>query len=594
MPGVLNGHANGSATAQGQHPGSERTPRKLVLCFDGTGNTFTGTNADTNVVKILSKLDRNDPDQYHYYQTGIGTYDINEKSVNKTWFGEMQSSISQTVDQGIGNTFDAHVMAGYRFLMRYYDSGDKIYMFGFSRGAFTAKFLARMISTVGLLCKGNEEMVPFAYRLYQRYLAGEVEDFITSHPKKKNREKAAKKAEKKAAKKAAALAAANGNGNGNGHSNGNGNGHSETQPLLDDMEPDVEPHDHQEGEDPAIHGHNFEVAADEIAAFSDTFCRKEVSSHCDTDQKEGKESNIKVHFLGIWDCVNSVAILERKAPIPVPVVGTAHHVRHAVAVDERRVKFKAALMAQDMKKGEEIHEDILEVWFPGCHGDVGGGWPASDKNPLEGGQAEMTWWETIKNFFSTRKPPKGKAIGCDRLQLSDVALAWMIGEVEEVGKKHPEAALKWREDKLKHFKDKYADKKHKAMKAPIHDSLAFNTGTGFFTVLLWKLMEWLPFIKRWELEDGQWENVRFPLNKGETRDIPKDAVLHESLLYRLKKVNDYCPPNNHGGVLPACLKHHPSGTIAECDPPHDHSQVHKDCSHRTFTILKSVDSMDLK
>lgn len=34
----------------------------------------------------------------------------------------MCSSISQTIDQGIGTTFDAHLMAGYRFLMRYYDS----------------------------------------------------------------------------------------------------------------------------------------------------------------------------------------------------------------------------------------------------------------------------------------------------------------------------------------------------------------------------------------------------------------------------------------------------------------------------------------
>ena len=42
--------------------------------------------------------------------------------MHKSWFGEMCSSVSQTVDQGIGTTFDAHVMAGYRFLMRFYDS----------------------------------------------------------------------------------------------------------------------------------------------------------------------------------------------------------------------------------------------------------------------------------------------------------------------------------------------------------------------------------------------------------------------------------------------------------------------------------------
>jgi uncharacterized protein (DUF2235 family) len=43
--------------------------KKIILCFDGTGNTFTGSNADTNVVKLLRKLDRNHPNQYHYYQS---------------------------------------------------------------------------------------------------------------------------------------------------------------------------------------------------------------------------------------------------------------------------------------------------------------------------------------------------------------------------------------------------------------------------------------------------------------------------------------------------------------------------------------------
>lgn len=51
---------------------------------------------------------------------GVGTYDINETSVNKTWIGGMRSNISQTLDQAIGTTFDHHVMAGYRFLMRYH------------------------------------------------------------------------------------------------------------------------------------------------------------------------------------------------------------------------------------------------------------------------------------------------------------------------------------------------------------------------------------------------------------------------------------------------------------------------------------------
>ncbi|KAK2036328.1 hypothetical protein LZ31DRAFT_601367 [Colletotrichum somersetense] len=548
MPSAL---SNGNQKTE-QSP----APKKLVLCFDGTGNTFTGSNSDTNVVKILSKLDRNDPSQYHYYQTGIGTYDINDESVNKSWFGEVRSSISQTVDQGIGTTFDAHVLAGYRFLMRYYDSGDKIYMFGFSRGAFTAKFLARMIHTVGLLCKGNEEMVPFAYRLYQRYLAGEVEDFIVAHPKKSKKHKGKRS---------------------KGTSNGNGPAPS----MEDDEHPLHE--DHEEGEDPVAHGHKFEVARDEIEAFSDTFCRKETTMHCG----QMEESNIKVFFLGIWDCVNSVAVLERTTPVPVPVVGTAHHVRHAVAVDERRVKFKAALLAQDIRDTDHTHEDIKEVWFPGCHGDVGGGWPASDDNPLDN-RSEMTFWERVKNFWVSRKN-KGpsKALGHDRLQMSDIPLAWMIREVQLVGERDPSAALKWRES-VHTFKARFAKKKKQALTGVIHDSLAFGCGTAFFRVLLWKFMEWLPFITRWELEDSGWKNVRFPLNKGQTRDIPKDAVLHESLLWRLKNDPTYCPGNNHGGQLPPCLKH--KDAVAECKPAMDH-EADDNSEHKTFKISRSASDL---
>ena len=335
-------------------------------------------------------------------------------------------------------------------------------MFGFSRGAFTAKFLARMVNTVGLLCKGQEEMVPFAYKLYQKYLAGEVEDFNVAHPKK------SKKKKKNKDKKAAAPP-------------------PETAPALDG---DTELlHDgHEDGgvcEDPVYHGHKFEIARDEIASFSDTFCRKEKVMHCG----KMEEANIKVFFLGIWDCVNSVAVLERTAPVPQPVVGTANHVRHAVAIDERRVKFKAALLAQDKEDAEHNHEDIKEVWFPGCHGDVGGGWPASKDNPFDNGkETEMTFWQRVKHFWLTRKDKgPGKALGADRLQLSDVPLAWMIREIELVGEQDPSAALKWRPN-VHHFKEHFTKKKQHAMKGAIHDSLVLGRGTGLFTVILWKFM----------------------------------------------------------------------------------------------------------
>ena len=63
--------ANQDGSASSQSAGAEqpRQHRKLILCFDGTGNAFTGSNADTNVVKLLNKLDRNDRNQFHYYQS---------------------------------------------------------------------------------------------------------------------------------------------------------------------------------------------------------------------------------------------------------------------------------------------------------------------------------------------------------------------------------------------------------------------------------------------------------------------------------------------------------------------------------------------
>ncbi|KAK7422649.1 hypothetical protein QQX98_001437 [Neonectria punicea] len=550
---------NGTGPRNGMPANSDQQrapePKKLILCFDGTGNTFTGSNADTNVVKILNKLDRNDPNQYHYYQTGIGTYDPNETSVNKTWFAEMRSSISQTVDQGIGTTFDAHVMSGYRFLMRYYDSGDKIYMFGFSRGAFTAKFLARMVNTVGLLCKGNEEMVPFAYRLYQRYLAGEVDDALITRPHK------VKKDRKKTA-----------------------SGGEEGEPLLGDSErlPDeVGEHANGEGEEePVHHGHKYWRARNEIEAFSNTFCRKEQTMHCG----ELEESNIKVYFLGIWDCVNSVAVLERKTPVPVPVMGTAHFVRHAVAVDERRVKFKAALLAQDIRASTHSHEDIKEVWFPGCHGDVGGGWPASTDEPLDTSD-KMTVWQRIKNFWTTRKAKEpSRDIRKDPFQMSDIPLAWMIREVELVGERDASAAVKWCRS-IKGFKKRFQKKKQQALQGFMHDSLSFGCGTSFFKVLLWKFMERLPFITRWELIKNEWVNVRFPLNGGAARDIPPDAVLHESLCWRLRNDPSYHPRNNHGESLPPCLKH--EGQVAPVEPISVHPEE-PDPDHQTYMLAKAV------
>lgn len=295
-----------------------------------------------------------------------------------------------------------------------------------------------MINTVGLLCKGNEEMVPFAFRLYQRYLAGLVKETEAGKgaPCSTNRS---------------------------------------TSTLVNVQEPSIQNINNTAEEDL---GDEYKQARNEIKAFKSTFCRKDQKNETEL------EKEIKVFFLGIWDCVNSVAVLEKSAPHPVAVKGTAQYVRHAVSVDERRVKFKPALLAQDIRSSDHPEENIKEVWFPGNHGDVGGGWPSNANEPLDNNE-KMTAWQKVKNFFMSRKPNNAsKDVRNDQYQLSDVPLAWMIRELEYVGKMHPSYGVKWT-TRLQGFKTRFQERKEQALQGFIHDPLKFGFGTAFLKVVFW-------------------------------------------------------------------------------------------------------------
>jgi hypothetical protein len=78
--------------------------KKFVLCFDGTGNKFSGTDSDSNILKIYRMLDRNGDDQFHYYQPGIGTY-VTKANGSMTRTGrweKFQSWYAKAKDSAIG------------------------------------------------------------------------------------------------------------------------------------------------------------------------------------------------------------------------------------------------------------------------------------------------------------------------------------------------------------------------------------------------------------------------------------------------------------------------------------------------------------
>ncbi len=140
--------------------------RNLVLCFDGTNNQYAATN--TNVVKMYTMVDRSGNDQMAYYQPGIGTF-----APPGVW-GKTKRWIITRLDLAVAWLLEDHVSDGYRFLMRYYKEGDQIFIFGFSRGAYTARALAAMLCKVGLLTQGNEELLPFAWDMFKRENDAEV------------------------------------------------------------------------------------------------------------------------------------------------------------------------------------------------------------------------------------------------------------------------------------------------------------------------------------------------------------------------------------------------------------------------------------
>ncbi|KDN37486.1 hypothetical protein RSAG8_10148, partial [Rhizoctonia solani AG-8 WAC10335] len=191
--------------------------------------SFLTSTQNSNIVQFIHLLHKDNPDnQMVYYQAGIGT-------TSKGFSTPIGVAISKAADMALAYGLQNHVTEGYEFLMQNYRDGDKICLFGFSRGAYTARALAGMLHKVGLLPRANYQQVPFAYHMYQR--------------------------------------------------------------------------DNDEG---------WEMSNGFKQAFS---------------------IDVEIHFMGLFDTVNSVGLIPRELPFAKSNY-VVRYFRHAVALDERRSKFK--------------------------------------------------------------------------------------------------------------------------------------------------------------------------------------------------------------------------------------------------------------
>ncbi|GII85613.1 hypothetical protein Ssi03_36030 [Sphaerisporangium siamense] len=149
--------------------------RNIVLCFDGTGLQLTARGS-SNVVLLYEMLDLGDPArQIAYYDPGVGTI-----AAPGAWT-PLARRLSRLFGLAFGVGLKDNLAEAYTYLMRHYEPGDRVFLFGFSRGAYTARALAGLLKAAGLLRPGAENLVPYAVRVYTKNRTWSPDDWAQLH-----------------------------------------------------------------------------------------------------------------------------------------------------------------------------------------------------------------------------------------------------------------------------------------------------------------------------------------------------------------------------------------------------------------------------
>ncbi|SDP03090.1 Uncharacterized alpha/beta hydrolase domain [Pedococcus dokdonensis] len=134
-------------------------PRNLVLCLDGTSNEpETGT---TNVARMFQVALKSE-EQLVFYDPGVGTMGARGAAT------PMGRRMTRWAGLVIGFGIKDNIEEAYGWLSEHWLPGDQVYVFGFSRGAYTARALTGMLRTVGLLRVGAGNLTPYALKLYAK------------------------------------------------------------------------------------------------------------------------------------------------------------------------------------------------------------------------------------------------------------------------------------------------------------------------------------------------------------------------------------------------------------------------------------------
>ncbi|KAG6917348.1 hypothetical protein DXG01_002919 [Tephrocybe rancida] len=452
-----------------------KSGRTIIVCFDGTMNEFDGDN--TNVVKFLATC--------VLCQSRILTF-IKQPGIG-TWFNPGVVSPffrwgARVLDGAFAWYLEAHVLEGYKFVMQNYRDGDKICIFG--EIISPAKALAGMLYKAGLLSRDNKQQVPFAYKHYK---------------------------------------------------------------SVDDEDVKV------------------------CSEFKRTFCQ-----------------DVKIEFVGVWDTVASAGLLTGPS---LPFTGSNKAIRtfrHALSLDEHRAKFRPNLYhrcehhTEAAGTSENEHDtpvngsvtptnglsaslrgvtklfrkrslrekpepedtcapdtDVLEVWFSGCHSDVGGG-AVLDSEPHSLSNISLRWM--VRQIQQANC-----GILFDEHALEHAGIPAVVPRNEDTDAKSPTGSvttstgseIEVEKDAEDAVQDTNDELKHE-LKSPMK--------------LLWWLLEIIPLGHAWQDEDAVWHrkirfvipeclsrierNVdsTFSVNFGRGRKIrDKHPYFHETVKLRMDK-----------------------------------------------------------
>lgn len=127
--------------------------KRIIVCSDGTGNTAI-KGRGTNVFKLFEAIDLNGHRKNPKLDAQVAIYDDGVGTENLT--------LLKLIGGAFGWGLSHNVKQLYKELVRIYDPGDEIYVFGFSRGAFTVRTLVGFIGTCGLVDRNNKQNSTFA------------------------------------------------------------------------------------------------------------------------------------------------------------------------------------------------------------------------------------------------------------------------------------------------------------------------------------------------------------------------------------------------------------------------------------------------